>query len=328
MSRCGARASTSRAGLPVPRSRCRNTSAESTLTISKGPRSASAAAIPVLPAAVGPIRNMTGPAPWSASASRSRSLAPISPDLALTGLVRGAKLQCPRAFVLPRPRAPHAATNRIRSSPRRVGEQVAQHRLVDGDHPGAEPIPDRRIDDVAGVAIEGARLRERCECIDERRHRTGRFRPAGDGMEQSVRRDSARHAGIARSVIEPGAPRRISTPSDRSDALASSTASATTSGAACVWGINSGRDTGADARAASSSRSRTSARRPVQRSISRSAPRPSTSTWSPRRTRPGAAPDPAARGERRQRCVRGEMIADLACAGARATARVMGRIRH
>ena len=63
MSRCGARPSTSRPGLPVPMSRCRNTSAESTLTISKGPRSASVVAMAVLPAAVGPIRKTTGPAP-------------------------------------------------------------------------------------------------------------------------------------------------------------------------------------------------------------------------------------------------------------------------
>ena len=60
--------------------------------------------------------------------------------------------------------------SRLRSSPPRRGEYMAQHRLVDRDHCGAEPIPDRSVDDVVGVAIEGARPRERGEHVDESRH--------------------------------------------------------------------------------------------------------------------------------------------------------------
>ena len=92
--------------------------------------------------------------------------------------------------------------------------------------------------------------------------------------------------------MESGAPRRISTPSDWNEALDSSTAFATTSCTPRVCGISSGRETGAAIRVDSSSRSLTSARRPARRSITSSFASFSTSTWSPRRTRPRAVPSP------------------------------------
>src|SRR5690242_15814319 len=60
MRRCGTRSSTGRAGLAVPMSSPRYTSAESTLTISTGALSASAIAQSLLPEPVGPVSTNTG----------------------------------------------------------------------------------------------------------------------------------------------------------------------------------------------------------------------------------------------------------------------------
>ena len=191
--------------------------------------------------------------------------------------------------------------SRTRSSAAcRAGEQSSQHRLVQLGHRGAEPAAERRIHDVAGVAVEGSPTPPAWQAQSiEVRHRSRRYpRPTGDGVEQ-VRpaRLPPDTRGIARNVIEPGALRRTSTPSERSAALAASTASATDLG-------HCPRDAVSAAVAGDRRVGPGGCLEPIPHQRPASGPKVdqkqlrrtfSTSTWSPRRTCPRAPPPVVAR---------------------------------